>query len=1717
MGNQRTTQIKTTEANNQRKASVATQPPLSINSPVHPILQLQQQLGNQAVNRLIQTKMTVGQPGDTYEQEADQVAATVMRTPAPQVQRQTEEEEVQTKPITPLVQRQMEEEEEVQTKAITPLAQRQMEEEEEVQTKPITPLVQRQMEEEEEVQTKAITPLAQRQMEEEEEVQTKAITPLAQRQMEEEEEVQTKPITPLVQRQMEEEEEVQAKPITPLVQRQMEEEEEVQAKPITPLVQRQMEEEEEVQAKPITPLVQRQMEEEEENEKVQMLQRQTDEEEEKVQTKAAPGQTPNVSANLEARIQSARGSGQPLSDSTRAFMEPRFGYDFSNVRVHTDDRAASAARDLNAQAFTVGQDIFFGSGRYAPESTVGKRLFAHELVHTLQQQPKSPSAFVAEPSDPEQAPTALEPSLPPLSSEEAGGNKSLDTKTEPEPKTDGGKNDVASQESVETKVEDTEPSLKSTAEESESDVALELEKPSAIGEEEVAEVSSLSLEGASDQALSKFMESSPSEIAATQPNLGTQLDSNLKQEQQAEVENAPTLVAKTSGTVEEGVKAPEQISAGGAEISDGVTQTDPGELKASPPENLGTLPNNKEKEKLVDRQDDNSFLGWFRNNIKGFLTSISTDAGVNTNAGERENVELKGEADPQRMANQQSDAESQLKAQRDMTANTFKQHPGQQNIQPKEVNEEKTAQLSSEAFVSIETPADTGAMDYVNAPLPPDVRNHADKLLKPTLDANLAEAKTQTQDAVKTRDRDKAAKINQAKLDAVAVNQKADKDQRDIVVANRQEVARQQQEGIEDSYDQVNEFITEADQEQIANRKEIGDQVEKSEGEADKELEKGEEKAEKEKEASEKKAADKKKELEKSQEKDSWWDRAVSAVKSAVKAITSAIDTIFTALRDAVKTIIEKAKNAAVALINKARNWVIDKLNKFRDWAKNQVNKYLKDRFPNLAKRINDGIDSVVDTAIEGVNVVADAAIAGVEAVADGLAAALDKVLQVFQTALKAAVQIAGAVITGDFAEALRVAVQAACDIAGIDSKPIFDFIDRAAGQVMAILKDPKTFFNNVMEAIGGGVSNFAKNIQQHLIKGLIGWLTGALSEVNLSLPETFDAKGILSLVMQILGLTYENIKAKVIKKFPPAAQVIDGVEKGIEIVQKLVNEGPVALWEEVKQSFSNLKETVISGIQDFVIKTVVKEGIAWLLGLLTPAGAIAKLLKLIFDFVMFLVERFQQIKDFVMSVYNSITAIASGNLSQAKQAVEDALSRSLPVVISLLASLAGLGGIGKTVKNIIGKVAKPVNKIVDKLIDRMVKFAKKLLKKGKAVAKKVKEKLFQWWKIDKKFKDKSGNEHRLFFKGKGSTSMLMVASDVQHFENFIKSVEVTSEEAKAAKTQAIAIAKQIDNRKRDSVKGANDAETKKNEEKKAQDLETLVVQLSGHAKLLFGLSDTELPESKLKFSSFTKEGAELGDVMTAEVLTKKGKSGSVPTSEKHTIFDRLLKRRDGGRSYYIRGHLLNHHIHGPGKWNNLTPLSKAGNKAHLREAENTVKAAVQSGAIVKYTVKAVYGRSVSVPTDEELKSKGIDDSKWQDLKSIRAAESYVPQSLTLSAWLLEKQESGTYKDKQPIVSQKSVINPVDTNLGNYEVGEGKKKKEKVILTVDNIDKIAENTGVSNTDIRSIQDLAISVQNLHKYNQIVEKIEASDISDARKRKLKGIVNQLQAANNVVLR
>lgn len=201
-------------------------------APLHPLIHLQQTMGNQAVGRLIQAKMRVGQQGDKYEQEADRVANQVMCISTSQVQRFIENKQIFPQP---------------------------MEEEDEL-----------------EMQTN-------------EEVEEELI-----------------------------------------------------------------------------------MHSEEEGNKT-------------IQTKESNTISSLISPKIESNIDTLLVGGQPLPISARAFFEPRFRHDFSKVRIHADTRAAETSDLLNAKAFTIGNNIVFGSNQYAPDTSKGKKLLAHELTHTLQQ------------------------------------------------------------------------------------------------------------------------------------------------------------------------------------------------------------------------------------------------------------------------------------------------------------------------------------------------------------------------------------------------------------------------------------------------------------------------------------------------------------------------------------------------------------------------------------------------------------------------------------------------------------------------------------------------------------------------------------------------------------------------------------------------------------------------------------------------------------------------------------------------------------------------------------------------------------------------------------------------------------------------------------------------------------------------------------------------------------------------------------------------------------------------------------------------------------------------------------------------------------------------------------------------------------------------------------------------------------------------------------
>ena len=173
---------------------------------------------------------------------------------------------------------------------------------------------------------------------------------------------------------------VQAKPLstsfTPLVQKKCahcEEEEKLQK-------EKEHKGKERIQKKPI---FESDVEPPDEDKKIQRKCAEC-EKEEKLQKKSNES-SPASPSNIESCLSSSKGGGSTLPAATLEQMEGSFGADFSNVRIHNDSSAVQMSRDLNAQAFTHGGDIYFNSGKYDPNSKGGKHLLAHELTHTVQQ------------------------------------------------------------------------------------------------------------------------------------------------------------------------------------------------------------------------------------------------------------------------------------------------------------------------------------------------------------------------------------------------------------------------------------------------------------------------------------------------------------------------------------------------------------------------------------------------------------------------------------------------------------------------------------------------------------------------------------------------------------------------------------------------------------------------------------------------------------------------------------------------------------------------------------------------------------------------------------------------------------------------------------------------------------------------------------------------------------------------------------------------------------------------------------------------------------------------------------------------------------------------------------------------------------------------------------------------------------------------------------
>lgn len=268
-------------------------------------------------------------------------------------------------------------------------------------------------------------------------------------------------------------------------------------------------------------------------------------------------------------------------------------------------------------------------------------------------------------------------------------------------------------------------------------------------------------------------------------------------------------------------------------------------------------------------------------------------------------------------------------------------------------------------------------------------------------------------------------------------------------------------------------------------------------------------------------------------------------------------------------------------------------------------------------------------------------------------------------------------------------------------------YIRRAAGAFRSIIQNPISFVGNLVRAGIMGFRQFAGRFLTHLRTSLISWLTGTLSGAGVYIPQAFTLREIIKFVLSVLGLTWQNIRQKLVRVIGETA--VSALETGFDIVMTLVTQGPAAAWEKIQESLSNLREMVMEQIMTFVRDRVVQAAITRLVTSLNPAGAFIQAIIATYNTIMFFVERLRQIAQVAMSFIDSISAIASGVLTTAANRVEQTMAGLLTLVISFLARIAGLGRVSDAVTNIINRVRAPIDRALDRVVDWIVAQARRL------------------------------------------------------------------------------------------------------------------------------------------------------------------------------------------------------------------------------------------------------------------------------------------------------------------------------------------------------------------------------------------------------------------------
>jgi hypothetical protein len=358
------------------------------------------------------------------------------------------------------------------------------------------------------------------------------------------------------------------------------------------------------------------------------------------------------------------------------------------------------------------------------------------------------------------------------------------------------------------------------------------------------------------------------------------------------------------------------------------------------------------------------------------------------------------------------------------------------------------------------------------------------------------------------------------------------------------------------------------------------------------------------------------------------------------------------------------------------------------------------------------------------------------------------------------------------FADPVKFLVEALLDLLGIPPAAFWAVVAKIKKVIKDIIADPLTFAGNLLAGLAQGFGRFFDRFGEHMLRGFLTWLLGGLKDVQI--PKEVTVKSIITFFMQLMGITWPNIRKILVKLVGPKNVAL--LEKAYSLVSFLVEQGPEGIYELIKEKLDpqSIVDQVVQLAVDYMVSAIIKQVTARVIALFNPVGAILAALEAIYRVLKWIFQNAAKIFTLIETIVNGMADILAGNVGSFAAAVEKGLELLIAPVIAFIADYFSLGDLPAIVADKVKSMRVWILGLIEKALTWIIEKGKALLAVvgiGKKDPSKKANKPEQEGVGEEIDFEADGESHRLWIALHGNRAEVMVASKTQSLAAYLNDV----------------------------------------------------------------------------------------------------------------------------------------------------------------------------------------------------------------------------------------------------------------------------------------------------------------------------------------------------------